>query len=460
VNIRTGLLVAAVAILSFLVGRNYHRNSPSQDSHAGRRILYYQDPMHPDYKSDKPGIAPDCGMQLEAVYADVAATEAGGTLPPGTVVISEDKRQLMGIRVEAAEKSASRSTVRVLGRVAVDEIRVYRINAATDGWIRETFPNTMGAMAKKDEPLVTYYAPEFLGAQQAYLYALDALDRFEAAGKETPEQIKLTQATVQQAVDGLRNLGMNDIQIQEMKRTRKLTQNIAVYAPAAGLIVARNVSPSQRFERGTELYRIADLSRVWIVADLFENEEQYFRPGLIAHVRLSYQKQVFTARVSGVLPQFDPATRTMKVRLEAENPGYVLRPDMFVDIDFPLALSTTVTVPTDAVLDSGLRKTAFVECKSGVFEPRTVETGWRFGDRVEVLRGIAPGERVVVSGNFFVDSESRLKTAAAGIHDGPVKDPVYSVVTDKSNYPERYRNKNPDTVRLGPTSAPARGTHD
>lgn len=491
-NIRIGLLVAAVAILSFLVGRGFHRN---QESVRGRRILYYQDPMHPDYKSDKPGVAPDCGMRLEPVYAEAA--EAAGTLPPGMVAISEDKQQLMGIRVEAAEKAASRTTVRVLGRVAADETRLYRINSATDGWVRQTFHNTVGTMAKKDEPLVTYYAPEFLGAQQAYLYALNALDRFEGAGKETPEQIKLTEATVQQAVDSLHNLGMGDIQIQEMKRTRKLTQNIAVYAPATGLIVVRNVSPSQRFERGTELYRIADLSRVWILADLFENEEQYFRPGLVAQVRLSYQKRVFVARVSNVLPQFDPATRTMKVRLEVENPDYLLRPDMFVDIDFPVALSPTVTVPTDAVLDSGLRKTVFVEQKTGVFEPRAVETGWRFGDRVEILRGVRPGERVVVSGGFFVDSESRLKVAAAGTSSktapaepgqGAARDPACDMAVDadkaaaagrKSEYrgvtyyfcsdrckrnfdndPERYRSKNPDTMRLDPASDRTRGTRD
>ena len=173
-SFRVPLLVVVVAVISFLAG-NYRRQNPSaQVSASARRILYYRDPMHPAYKTDKPGIAPDCGMRLEPVYADEAAEsrDAGAALSPGTVAIPADQQQLMGIRVEPAESSPSSSTLRVLGRVAADETRVYRINAATDGWIREAFPNTVGTLVKKDEKLVAFYSPEFLGAEQAYLYAM------------------------------------------------------------------------------------------------------------------------------------------------------------------------------------------------------------------------------------------------------------------------------------------------
>ena len=435
-SFRIPLLFVVVAVLSFLAGNTCRRQNPSAHvSASARRILYYRDPMHPSYKTDKPGIAPDCGMRLEPVYADEAAArsdEAGAALPPGAVDIPADKQELMGIRVEPAERSASRSTLRLLGRVAADETRLYRMNAATDGWIREALPNTVGTLVKKDQKLAVFYAPEFLGAQEAYLFALGALDRFQASDKETPEQIKLTKANVQQMADGLRSLGMSEIQIQEIARTRRATQSIILYAPASGFIVTRNVSLGQRFEKGTELYRIADLDRIWVLADLFENEAQYVRPGSTARVSLPHENRVFTARVSDVLPQFDPATRTMKLRLEARNRDYALRPDMFADVEFPVDLPSAVTVRTDAVLDSGLHKTIFVERMNGVFEPRAVETGWRFGERVEIVRGLAPGELVVVSGNFFVDSESRLRGATAGVHSVGVKDPVCGMKTDQS----------------------------
>ena len=254
-SFRVPLLVVVVAVISFLAG-NYRRQNPSaQVSASARRILYYRDPMHPAYKTDKPGIAPDCGMRLEPVYADEAAEsrDAGAALSPGTVAIPADQQQLMGIRVEPAESSRSSSILRVLGRVAADETRLYRMNAATDGWIREALPNTVGTLVKKDQKLAAFYAPEFLGAQEAYLYALGALDRFQASSKETPEQIKLTKANVQQMADSLRSLGMSEIQIQEIARTRRATQNIILYSPATGFIVARNVSLGQRFEKGTEL---------------------------------------------------------------------------------------------------------------------------------------------------------------------------------------------------------------
>jgi multidrug efflux pump subunit AcrA (membrane-fusion protein)/YHS domain-containing protein len=166
------------------------------------------------------------------------------------------------------------------------------------------------------------------------------------------------------------------------------------------------------------------LSRVWILADIFENESEYLRPGRNVKISLPNQGKTFHAKVSDVLPQFDPATRTLKVRLEADNPGYALRPDMFVDIDLPISLPPVISVPADAVLDSGLRKTVFVERETGFFEPREVETGRRIGNRIEIVKGLTPGERIVLSGNFLIDSESRLELAAAGMVGTLSKDPV------------------------------------
>jgi multidrug efflux pump subunit AcrA (membrane-fusion protein) len=159
--------------------------------------------------------------------------------------------------------------------------------------------------------------------------------------------------------------------------------------------------------------RIADLRRVWILADVFGPEAEYIRPGMVAHVSLPGRRRSFDARVSSdVLPQFDATSQSVKVRLEADNPGSLLRPDMFVDVDLVITLPPTIAVSADAVLDTGLKKTVFVERSAGVFEPRAVETGWRFGGRVEIVNGLIPGDRIVVSGTFLLDSESRMRHIA------------------------------------------------
>jgi YHS domain-containing protein len=217
---------------------------------------------------------------------------------------------------------------------------------------------------------------------------------------------------------------MSDLQIKEINDSRKLPESIYVVSPTDGFILGRSISSGLRFEHGAEFYRIADLRRVWIMADVFENEARYYRPGMVATVTAPEQGKTLRARVSEVLPQFDPATRTMKVRLEAENPGFILRPDMFVDVELPVNLPVGVSVPVDALMDSGRSKRVFVDRGNGFFEPREVETGARFDDRVVIAKGLNEGERVVVSGTFLVDSESRLKTVAAGMSESKPDAPM------------------------------------
>jgi RND family efflux transporter MFP subunit len=256
------------------------------------------------------------------------------------------------------------------------------------------------------------YARELLAAEQTYFYTLNLLDGLKTQHTDSPQQVAASNAQIRTSEDNLHALGMSDLQIQELAKSRKVSGDMAIRAPVTGLIVARATFPGLRFDRGTELYRLVDLSHVWILADLFENETQYFRPGATAQVTIPHQHKTFTSRVSNVPPQFDPNTRTLKVRLDADNPGFVLRPDMFVDVELPVNLPASVTVPVEAVIDSGLRKTVYVNRGNGFFEPRQVETGWRFGDRVQIVKGLDPGESIVVSGNFLLDSESRMKVAA------------------------------------------------
>jgi membrane fusion protein, copper/silver efflux system len=234
---------------------------------------------------------------------------------------------------------------------------------------------------------------------------------------------------IQQSTDTLRALGMTVTQIEALGRTRERTYTIEIRAPAAGFVLVRNISPGQRFDSGDDLYVIGDLGHVWVLADVFEYEARWLHPG--DRVRVLYEGQTSFAVVSKVLPIFDAQARTMKMRLEMANPGFRFRPGMFVDVEFAVALPEALTVPADAVIDSGTRKIVFVDRGDGYFEPRQVEAGWRMGGQVEIVKGVMAGERIVISGTFLIDSESRMKTAAMGAPDASTKDPVCGMDVDE-----------------------------
>jgi RND family efflux transporter MFP subunit len=205
---------------------------------------------------------------------------------------------------------------------------------------------------------------------------------------------------------------MSDSQIDEISANHKIPENIYVVSPTDGFILSRSISPGVRFERYTDMYTIVNLSRVWILAEVFGKDAEAFRPGARARVTLPDTGETFQAKVSNVLPEVDPATRFLRPRLEVDNPGFKLRPDMFVNVELTVSLPTGLSVPADAVVDSGMSKRVFVETSSNHFETREVETGWRLNDRVQIVKGLKEGETVVAAGTFLVDSESRLQIAA------------------------------------------------
>ncbi len=409
-----GSLLALVA-LAFVAGR-YSGGSGAVQHDSGRRVLYYVDPMHPSYRSDKPGTAPDCGMELVPVYSD-AVTSTGLPLAPGSVSIDPERQELIGVRVEAVGKDSEARVVRTTGRIGANEDHLYRLTAGTDGWVESLQNNPVGTLVKKDELLATLFSRDVRAAQQAYLGALVSLERSRGVGDDDPSRGRDINLRVNE--EQLRVLGMGEVQVAELRKTRKITSEIWVTSPIDGIVLSRDVSPGQRIEVGAELYRIADLSRVWITGDLLGNDASAFRPGEKVRVVVRERDAVVYATVSKAPPFFDPESRTLKVRLEAENPGFALRPGMYVDVELPVKAAPALTVPVDALLDSGLQQRVFVERAPGEFEPRIVKTGWRAGDRVEILNGLDAGERVAVSGTFLLDSESRLKMAAAGIHETP-----------------------------------------
>jgi RND family efflux transporter MFP subunit len=402
---------------------------------AKNAILYYVDPMHPSYKSDKPGIAPDCGMALVPVYAASGLKETSASplaqSPPGAVTIDGATRRLLGIRVASVEKTSTRRLIRAVGRVLPEDTRVYKVDSGVDGFIRDTANDSVGMPVKKDQKLASYYSPDFLAVASGFLAASERVPgSANVDGSRTlayPGAVsKQGFSSIQGYADRLRNLGMSDSQIKRMAENRQLPESIDIVSPADGFILARNISPGQHFMHSTEFYRIADLSQVWVVAEVFGQEAPFLHPGEAAQITLRDTGRKLSARVSESLPQSEAGGGTVKYRLEADNSAFVLRPDMVVDVELPLRMPPAVTVPVDAVVDSGSRARVYVELGEGVFEARPVETGWRSGERVEILHGLQPGEHVVAAATFLVDSESRLKasgseatrtSAPAGMHE-------------------------------------------
>ena len=399
--------IGVVAVAGFVGGFAYRARPnlvhPAAPPKAERRVLYWVDAMHPAYKSDKPGIAPDCGMKLEPVYED-----DGDESHQGQVKVSTERQQLIGVTYGQAEWASAVSSFRAVGKVAMDETHVVRVHPKIEGWIEQVFTDFMGAPVEKGQRLLTIYSPEMLGAEQDYLLALEARKILKSS--PLAEAAQNSESLIRASRTRLELWDLSAGQIEEIESTGKTQRSVTVYAPAGGFVTARNAFLSQKVGPDTELYAISDLSRVWVMADVFESDAANVRIGQGAMIQASYGGgRAFAARVSFIQPQVDPATRTLKVRLEAANPGFQLKPDMFVDVQFQVASVRKLTVPAEAVLDAGTRKTVFVDHGKGYLEPRQVETGERIGDRIEILKGLKPDERIVTSGNFLIDSESQLK---------------------------------------------------
>ena len=389
-----------------------HRSGAARASAHAATV--YTCPMHPDYRSDHPGDCPICGMRLEAVRADGATggDAAARALPHGAVQVSPERQQAIGVRLGVVSRSAGTRLLRTTGRVVADENRTYPIVAAVSGWIRNVESVATGDAVKKDQVLASFFAPDaqFERAQQSYYTGLEMLYRVASTQPQSQSHDSgRALEVIERIADGLRNLGVSNSQLREMAKRRELVHDIRVESPVDGVVLKRSVSPGLRFDRGFEFYRIADLNRVWILADVYRDQLPFIRRGASARITTAEESRALSATVSPSEPIFDEATLTLKVRLEAANPQRALKPGMFVDVEFPVDLPATLVVPADAIVDSGLRKTVFVDRGNGYFEPRLVETGWRIGDDVEVTKGLMPGERIVISGTFFVDSESRMK---------------------------------------------------
>jgi RND family efflux transporter MFP subunit len=379
---------------------------------AERKILYWYDPMHPQYKSDKPGIAPDCGMQLVPKYADEA--EPMGEMPAGTIQLSPAKQQLIGVRTGTVAMEELSQTLRAVGLVETDETRVARVHTKVSGWVRKVFVDYTWQHVEKGAPLFTLYSPELVSAQQEYLIARRAQNYLGSS--PYAETAQGSEALLRAARQRLKLWDVTAEQIAELEQRGAAQEEMTFHSPIGGHVAERKVFPNQYITPDSELYTITDHSRVWVQVQLYEYESAGVRVGMPATMSVeAYPGRVFPGRVVFIPPHMQTETRTLPVRLEFENPELALKPGMFSTVEIRVGLGRQMVVPRDAVLDTGTRQIVFLVREGGYFEPREVLIGARLGDRVVVLKGLAPGDTIATSAVFLLDSESRLKSAMEGM---------------------------------------------
>jgi Cu(I)/Ag(I) efflux system membrane fusion protein len=397
------LLIGAAFVAGYGYGRWYGKAAPAAQE---RKVLYWVDPMHPQYKSDKPGIAPDCGMKLEPVYSEPEKPAPAGSA--GAVHIAPDQQELLGVTYGTAEYETVTDTLRASARVVLDETRIAKVQPRLEGWIDQVFVDFAGKLIRKGDPLLTFYSPEAFATQQEYLLAVKAQHTMH----ENPvhEMADSTNNLVAAAKKRLELWDITAPQLEQIARTGQAIQNLTLEAPMGGFVMERNAFPKQHMTAETVLYTIADLSTVWVIADVFEYEAANVRLNQPAVLTLTAMPgRAYHGRVSYILPQVDPTTRTLKVRVAFDNPGFALKPDMYGEVQLQSGGGRRLVVPQSAVLNSGDRLTVFLGRGNGDFESRQVTLGAQTGDRVEILSGLRAGDRVVTSGNFLLDSESQMR---------------------------------------------------
>lgn len=386
---------------------------PDQEStgnqHAGqakeRQVLYWRDPLDPKLTSDRPGRNP-AGEELVPVYGDPIAST-------GTIRIDPTTVQNMGVRTAAVQRGPLVKALRTVGRVDYDEELVAYVQPKFEGWVEKLHVSRTGQYVRKGQPLFDVYSRELYSAQEEYLVALRGQKRVTSAPAGLrPQSDRLMEA----ARTKLRFLDVPDEQIEELERAEKIQKTVTILSPAQGIVTDKMVKEGAYLMPGMKLYTIADLSRVWVLVDVYEYQLPWVRVGQTATVQLAYVPgKQFTGQLVYIYPYLEKETRVVKVRLEFENPTGELKPDMYVSITLAADMNrTALLVPREAYIDSGTRKVAFVDTGEGRFQPRDIRVGVESeSGLVEVIEGLDEGERVVTSGQFLLDAESKLREATA-----------------------------------------------
>ncbi len=335
-------------------------------------------------------------------------------MPETAFKISPEKQQLIGVQYSTVEYQTISKSLRAVGKVAFDETKMSRINPKIEGWIENVYVDFTGKLVRKGQPLLSIYSPDLVSTQEEYLLAIKG--RRQLGESPFPEAVNFSESLVKSARRRLELWDISEAQIRELERRGTPTRTMTLYAPTSGFVTVRNAFPRQRVTPETELYAIADLSKVWVIADIYEFEAADIKLGQPATVTISsYPGRAFSGKITYIFPQVDNATRTLKVRVELANKNFELKPDMYADVVLSISYGTRLVVPQEAVMDSGAEQLVYVSLNDGYFEPRKVQVGAKVDNKFIVLAGLTEGERVVTSGNFLVDSESKLKSAAGGM---------------------------------------------
>jgi RND family efflux transporter MFP subunit len=406
--IATVIVAALAAGGGYWIGKTDVSGQPEKTAKTERRVLYYRNPMGLPDTSPTPKKDP-MGMDYIPVYEG----EQEETPSAGLVKISPEKIQKIGVRTEAVAMQSLDKLVRAAGRVEPDERRTYAISPKFEGYVERLHVNATGQAVGKGQPLFEVYSPELVSAQREYAIASQGVESMKAAGAEA-------QSSMRQLADAslarLRNWDISEEQLKALARSGDTKRTLTFRSPVAGIVTEKKAVQGMRFMPGEALYQVTDLSSVWVIADVFEQDIGLVKTGAKATLRINaYPDKFFEGKVAYVYPTLASETRTIPVRIELPNPGGLLKPGMFAQVELPTTgKGPVLTVPTSAVIDSGVRRIVLIESGEGRFEPREVKLGARSDDRVTVLDGLREGERVVVTANFLIDAESNLKAAVTG----------------------------------------------
>jgi len=422
-----------------------------EESSGERKIAYYKDPMHPWYTSDKPGKAPDCGMDLVPVYEGESDIK-GIKIDPVVV-------QNIGVKTEPVQRRTLTRTVRTVGKIEIDERKVYTISTKVMGWVEKLYVDYTGKSVRKGEPLMELYSPDLVSTQEEYLQALRYHSQMQQSNIE--EARKGADVLVQSAKRRLLNWDISEHEIAELAERGTPKKTMTFYSPADGIVMDKMVSQGKALMPGMDLYKIADISTVWVIADIYQYELPWIKLGQKAEIELSYLPgKTYNGTVTYIYPILNMETKTVKVRIEVRNtPTFDLKPEMFATVKITThPRQNVVAVPEQAVIRSGERNIVIVALGGGYFEPRDVKLGVTDDHYVEILAGIHEGETIVTSSQFLIDSESNLKAAISQMlaheeHDMP--NPMKS-----ETKPEIPKQKNTPKPKPLPTHPPTQSMID